>query len=264
MSKISIEIPLTWGVHIREVLEAIRAQTYQNYEILIASSLHDDRYLDIIREYDAKLIYCGPHILEKRYSAHTISTGDYALLLDETRIPRRDLLYRLQETDSDMVIIGEKDIGNTFWVRMANLDKINIMECNKIDITSGFILPRYFRSVLLTESLRQVRKNVDDLIFKSILMEDHQLISFEAFRLSHSVYLMKEDLIFHYGDPTLRSIIKKYHRYGKYHRVLKNTSYEKLLNPLKKMRKICIGSRVKLYVFYVARGIPFLIGYYFF
>jgi hypothetical protein len=264
MSKVSIEIPLTWGKHLREVLEAIRIQTYQDYKIIIASSLRNGSYLDLVREYDVQLTYCGPNILEKRYSAHAISSGDNSLLLDETRIPARDLLYRLQKIDTDMVIVGEKDIGKSFWVRMSNLDKVNSMECNKIDMSSGFLLPRYFRFDLLTESLRNVRQNIDDSTFKSILMEDHQLISFEAFKLSSSVHLLRDELISHYGDTTLRSIIGKYHRYGKYHKILKNTCYNELLKPSKRIRKICLGSRIGLYTFYAARGIPFIMGYYFF
>ena len=81
MSKVSIEIPLTWGKYLGEVLEAIRTQTYQDYEVLIASSLRDDRSIDLLKEYGAKITYCGPNILEKRYLAHTISTGDISLLL---------------------------------------------------------------------------------------------------------------------------------------------------------------------------------------
>ena len=262
MSKVSIEIPLTWGKYLREILEAIRIQTYQDYEILIASSLRDDCSIDLLKEYGAKITFCGPNILEKRYLAHNLSTGDYSLLLDETRIPSRDLLYKLQQINTDMAIIGEKDIGDTFWIRMGNLDKKNSMECNKIDMSSGFLLPRYFKSDLLTESFKHLRQNIDDHTFKSVLMEDHQLISFEAMKLSNSVRLLKEDLISHYGDATFWSIVRKYHRYGRYHRVLKNTYYDGLLNPTKRIRKICIGGKIELYIFYVARGLPFLLGYY--
>lgn len=93
-------------------------------------------------------------------------------------------------------------------------------------------------------------------------MEDHQLISFEAMKLSNSVHLLKEDLISHYGDATFWSIVRKYHRYGRYHRVLKNTYYDNLLKPSNRIRKICTGDKGLLYVFYAARGVPFLIGYY--
>ena len=264
MTKISIEIPLTWGSHLAELLEAIRTQTYQEYEITVASSLGDGSYSDMLQEHGAKVVHCGPYILEKRYSAHKLSMSDYSLLLDETRIPQRDLLFKLATRKEDMVVIGEKDIGRTFWVRMSNLDKINSIECNSFDMKSGYVLPRYFRAEILDRAFASIRKKISDRVFKSVLMEDHQLISYEACQLSKSFAKINEELISHYGDQTLYSIIRKYHRYGKYHNVLKNTYYGPLLSPKNRVRKVCIGSVIQLYVFYAARGIPFMVGYYLF
>ena len=264
MPQISIEIPLTWGNHLEEQMEAIRNQTFQDYKISIASSLSYGECNDILRNYDAKVVQSGPNILEKRYEAHNISSGEFSLLLDETRIPEKDLLQRLSYNQSDMVVIREFDIGNSFWIELANLDKINILECNKIDMSSGFILPRYLKFKLLSESFNKIKENLQSEIFRSVLMEDHQLISFEATKLTKSISVLEKSFLKHYGDETLTSIVKKYHRYGKYHRLLGGTVYDDISSPRNRIRKICIGGRIKLYTLYLARGIPFLIGYYLF
>ena len=161
-----------------------------------------------------------------------------------------------------MVIIDERDIGHNFWVKMSNLDKINSLECNGFDADKGFVLPRYFKSTLLTEAFKEIRRRFDDTLFKSVLMEDHQLIYYEASKLSKSIGFLMDQIIFHYGDDSLLSIIRKYHRYGRGHKILRNTYYEELLSPRKRVRKICSGNIIGLYIFYLARGIPFLIGYY--
>lgn len=259
---ISIEIPVKWGMHIDEQLEAIRGQTYQDYEVIIAFSVLNNALKDTLQEYDIKIVKCGPNLLDARYSAHNSAKGDFSLLLDETRIPSSDLLKTLHNEEKDIIVINEQDIGNNFWTTLSNLDKLNSLECNKIDMSAGYVLPRYFRSSILSESFDRIRKNLDDDTFKSVLFEDHQLISFEAFKISNSFAIIKDVLLYHYGDTSLISIFKKYHRYGKSHSVLKNTNYEPILNPKKRIRNICHGSRLKLTIFYAARGIPFLIGYY--
>jgi hypothetical protein len=260
--KISIEIPVTWGNHLSEQMEALRNQTFQDYDISIASSMSNENIEDLLKEYDVRITHCGPNILEKRYLAHLQSRGEYSLLLDETRIPRPQLLSELQKFTNDMVVIDERDIGNTFWINMANLDKINSIECNSFEAYKGYVLPRYFNSTLLTRAFEEIREKLDDTIFKSVLMEDHQLIYYEASKLSTSIATLKGQHLFHYGDASLLSILKKYHGYGKGHKVLRNTYYQELLSPRQRVRKICSGNRLGLYIFYIARGIPFLIGYY--
>lgn len=262
MPKISIEIPITWGNHIREQMEAIRNQTFQDYEIHVATSIDLKSNEDVLLEYGVKITHCGPNILEKRYLAHSQTNSEYSLLLDETRIPDRHLLSMLQNMDDDMVIIDERDLGNTFWVNMSNLDKINSAQCNSYEAYKGFVLPRYFKSTLLTKSFERIRDKLDDSIFKSVLMEDHQLIYYEASKLSTSVARLYGQHLLHYGDKSLFSILKKYYRYGRGHKILRNTDYEELLDPRKRVRKICYGNRIGLYIFYIARGLPFLIGYY--
>ena len=71
------------------------------------------------------------------------------------------------------------------------------------------------------------------------------------------------DLIRHYGDTRLSQIIKKYYRYGKTLKVLRGTTYNAFTKISRKRRRICKGNKFALYLLYLARGIPFLIGYYF-
>ena len=70
MPKISVEIPVTWGTHLGEVLEALRVQTFQDFELCAASSLGDDQHRDLLNSFGAKFASSGPNMLEKRFMAH--------------------------------------------------------------------------------------------------------------------------------------------------------------------------------------------------
>ena len=76
MSKISVEMPVTWETYLSEVLEAIRVQTFQDFEVCAASSLGDDQHRDLLNSFCAKFTSSGPNILEKKFRTHQPSGGE--------------------------------------------------------------------------------------------------------------------------------------------------------------------------------------------
>ncbi|AEB95031.1 glycosyl transferase family 2 [Metallosphaera cuprina] len=256
---ISIEIPVVHGKYLNEVFESIRSQTYQDFEVIITSS-GGEEISDLIKQYGFKEVKAITRLLNARYLAHLESKGEFSLILDETRTLRRDALSVLSALNHDMVIIGEQEIGNTFWLKLANLDKENILECNSIDTVKGFLIPRFFRREILDKAFNRLKENLKDKFDKVIFREDF-LRYYEARKESDDVFLLKDKLIFHYGDATLFQIIKKYHRYGKNTKMLKGTPYHNLVSINRTKRNICLGNKILLYLLYLARGIPFLIGY---
>jgi len=148
---ISIEIPITHGKYLRQVLESIRQQTYQDYEVIVVNSGRKE-LSDMVKQFGFKLVEKKTKLLHARYLAHKESKGDYALILDETRMLERDTLKTLSSLDYDMVIIGEKEVGDSLWVKLAQLDKENVLYCNPIDPLNGIALPRYFKSEILSRA----------------------------------------------------------------------------------------------------------------
>lgn len=256
----SIQIPALHGKYLREVFESIRGQTFQDYEVVVVNS--GGVVTDLVREYGFKEVRKDVKLLEARYLANLESRGDYALLLDETRPLRRDALELLSKNLHDMVIIGERELGNSFWVRAAQLDKDNIMSCNSSEAIKGFALPRLFKRDLLTTALERLRKGLGEK-FNQVIFPDHELIYYEASLISNDIFVFKDGLIYHYGDVSLRDIIRKYYRYGKSLKVLKDTPYSFMMSVSRKKRDICVGGlkgRLILYSLYLIRGVPFLIG----
>ncbi|AKA74674.1 glycosyltransferase [Saccharolobus solfataricus] len=257
---ISIEIPVLHGKYLRELIESIRSQTFQDYEVIVVNSSTAEEISDLIKQYGFKEVKENVKLLKARYLAHINTRGEYSLLLDETRILRRDALKILSSLNHDMVIIGEEEIGNSFWIKLANLDKENIMECNTPEAIKGFVLPRYFRNEVLVKAFMVLRENLKEK-FDEVIFPDHELLYYEASKVSNDVFVLKDKLIMHYGDSKLSEIVRKYYRYGKSLKVLNSTPYEHLTSISRKKRNICKGNKILLYLLYVARGIPFLVGY---
>jgi len=258
----SIQIPALHGKHLREVLESIRSQSLQEYEVVVVNSGGDD-ISDLIREFGFREIRRRARLLEARYLANLYSRGEYALLLDETRYLRKDALRMLSSNLHDMVIIGEREVGNSIWTRLAQLDKDNVMNCNAPEAIRGFALPRLFRRDILSAAMERLRAGLGD-VFKEVVFPDHELIYYAASKISGDLFVLKEELIYHRGDEDLRGIARKYHRYGKSLRILKGTPYSFMTSISRKRRTICeggLGDRLMLNLLYLARALPFALGY---
>ncbi len=157
----SIQILVLYGKYLREVFESIRLQILQDYEVIVVNS-GGGNISDLVKEYGFKEVKKVVRLLEARYLANRESKGDYALLLDETRPLRKDALELLSKNLHDMVIIGERELGDSFWVKAAQLDKDNIMYCNSPEAIKGFSLPKLFRRELLTNALERLREGLGD------------------------------------------------------------------------------------------------------
>lgn len=258
----SIQIPVLHGKYLRDVFESIRRQTLQNYEVVVVNS-GGYQASELIREYGFKEVRKDVKLLEARYLANEESNGDFALLLDETRPLRREALHALSLNLHDMVIIGEREVGDSLWVRLAQLDKENIMECNTPEAIRGFALPRLFRREILKRAISSLRANLGEK-FSQVVFPDHELIYYEASRLSDDVFVLRDQLIYHYGDVSLREIVRKYYRYGRSLKLLESTPYSFMTSLGRKKRKVCVGGvtdRLSLYLLYLVRGVPFALGY---
>ena len=262
---ISIEIPVTWGTHLRQVMESIRSQNFADYEIVVINSSNSADVSDIANEYGAMLFPGPKSLLEARWLGHEKSKGDRELFLDETRLLAKGALERLSEMTEDMVVIGESEVGNGLWIRLADLDKRISMNYNldKLGPEFGFILPRFFKREVLNYSFHMLLEKMGTEIFSKIVHGDHQLIYREAYSYSTSVGVIRTPLIFHFGDESFGKIARKYYRYGKSARIKRNVPYLKSLTIRKRMRIVpALKDKVILIPLYSARGISYVVGYY--
>ncbi len=266
---ISIEIISRGEISIKNVLESIKKQTYKNYEVVCVDSSEDKNNKQALLDYGCKVIEVPKETghLKARYLAHQKSIGDKSLILDSTRPLKENALCILNNkySECDMVILREDSLGNGFWVDQARKMKaISEMQENRImNETLAFLLPRFYNSFLLKQAFENIHNNLNEY-FDKISYGEHHLIFEACKKLSTNVMLSNETLLSHYEDDSFLSIVRKYYRYGRMQKTLKKLPESAVNSFSSHIRKgVSIKSRLETMPINAARGIPFIIGYFF-
>ena len=259
---ISIEFSVVNGRNLDNLLESVRTQTYQDYEIVVVTS--NDKSHDLLKQYGATVIEKHTGKLEARYLAHSNSKGDFEFILEETRILRPDALEKLFEIGSvDMAIVREKEIGNNLINKLNRLDmQIGSLKGSESP-DSLYVLPRYFRREVLAYGLEKAYENIPPELIPKIVSSDMEMIYFEAYNKYRYLASVETPLIEKNGEKSVMESMTKYFRYGKTQKLLKNTKYEKSLGVKGRFRKIpSLRYIPAVMAIYAIRGLPYLAGYY--
>jgi len=108
MPKFSIIIPV-YNVekYIKECLDSVMNQTYNNYEVIVVNDGTKDRSMDIVKNYDVKVINQENQGLSAaRNIGASKAKGEYILFVDSDDTIETDLLQRLDkalEKDTDLI-----------------------------------------------------------------------------------------------------------------------------------------------------------------
>ena len=262
MSEISIEIVSNYDTRIIDLLESIRKQTFQEYETIIATD--SKKLIDLIKEYDAKIIQTvHSGTLYRRMVAHKSSTGEKSLLLEASRFLYKDCLMELSKNSHHMVVIEEKDVGNSLVARVQNIEKsAYVNKMVKYSPDSLIVEPRMLSKYILDEAFPKI-----ELIPKQILLNiqygDLDIIYHEAFKISQDVSTTNFPLIYHYTDNNIFELIKKYYSYGRSNRFIKMTNYSKKFTLRNHLRpNYGIKKSLQIYPLWLVKALTFGIGQY--
>lgn len=121
---ISIVVPAyrTPEKFLREMIESVQKQTYENWELCIADGSLDDSIKDILEEYALKDSRVKYKLLDDNYGisgntnqALNMAAGDYVGLLDHDDILEVDALYEvvkaINETNADVLYTDEDKVS---------------------------------------------------------------------------------------------------------------------------------------------------------
>ncbi len=176
---VSIELISKGENSLLGVLNSIKNQNFDEYEIICADRSGDIKIRDILKKYKCEVIDLpvGTTALKARYIAHKYANGDGAIILDSTR-PLKDnalsIIYQ-KYYKHDMLIIKEDSLGSGFWVKQAELLKtLSEGEMDRIEKeTIGFLLPRFYNAKILTEAFENIKKDTGKLFDKISYGEHH-------------------------------------------------------------------------------------------
>lgn len=223
MSEFSIEIITRGESTLKDTLNSILGQSYNSFEIVCANSSSDPSITKVLDDYSVKHIEVGQvKHLRGRELSHSLSRGKFSLIMDSTRLLEPDALSVLEMyiKKFDLVAIKEGSIGSGFWVNQAKIYKSLSEKNAQTEIIKkkipSYILPRLYKSDVLTKTFLSLRQKIPDKLFDSIGYGEHHLIFQEALSFTESFFYYKDtELIKHYEDSSIRSIYRKYKSYGK-------------------------------------------------
>jgi len=259
---ISVEIPTLGEPTLQAALESVRRQTLQDYEVLVLDSSPGFSASDVARSYGARVIRARCGLLRARYELHAASRGDHALLLDATRLLRRDALEILRGTRWEMVVLAEREARTGPLSGAIDLDRRLAVESALVDrdAIDAYVLPRYFSSRLLSRAMDAVRAELGG-DFDRIVGEDHRMIFLEARRISGSIGIVEDPLILHVGDGGVRGILRKQIRYGRSAAVAAGHYAEIGRRRPRSARGVGAGELAGLYLLYAVQLAGHSIGY---
>lgn len=181
--------------------------------------------------------------------------------MDDTRFFSENFFLNLNPNPFDIGVINEREAVKNMYDKMINR-QIDINYNSKIDPNSNmFLLPRMYRTCILKEALNNIKNNLSSELFKNIKAMDLELIYYESYKISNNIEILNDNYIIHTTQDLIREI-KKYYKYGKNTKVLKNTVYSNLGKPNSRIRKPrSIIDFLVILCIYTIRGVPFLLGY---
>ncbi len=262
MPEICIEIVTNYDLRLLHLLESLRKQTFQDYEIVISAS--DLSIKDLVTGFDVKLVvYENTETLYRRMRAHEISTSRKSLLLESSRFLMPNALERLVEAKGDLVIIEERDVGTNLISRIQNIERNkDLLDVKKINPHFLIAEPRYFSSNVLVEAMSRIRKIPVETL-KRIQWGDLDIIYSETYKVSQSIEVINIPLISHFSDDTFYSLVKKYYQYGVNSRYLRHTIYKDEFKTRNHYRPY-LGPKdtLAVYSLLMVKAISFAIGSY--
>ena len=271
MSDFSIEIITRGEKSLKDSLESITRQTYNSFEIVCANSSSDSSITKILDDYSVKHLEVGiVRHLRGRELAHNLSGGKFSFMMDSTRLFEPDTLDILKQyiEKYDMVVVKEGSLGSGFWAKQSKIYK-NVSEKNtgtelvKEKVLS-YILPRLYKTNLLSNVFVSLRQKLSSKLFDSIGYGEHHIIFQEAISMTKSFYYYQnKELIKHYEDESMRSIYMKYKSYGKDQiilRALPHYNASRLSTHARNINKSQIIGNIFCLPLISIRTISFLIG----
>jgi hypothetical protein len=265
MIRISVEISVTSGKYLPRILCALRqiAPNPNLLEIVVINSSKKREVSDLCRNFNAKEIKEECSLLQSRYLGVINSSGDFILILDETRVPSPDLVRSLFSSPHNMMAFPEKNLGHGIINMLDRRDKDLVYRSGtSVSGKTTLIIPRFYSLQIIKKAFLAAREKLTDDVFKKVVAKDDRIIFHEASKISGETVFLSEYPIFHINDTDILREFKKYSRYGSTSRLLKGTEYEFMSGLGDKFRKFSSFEDFPLLFLYLLRGAAYAVGYY--
>jgi glycosyltransferase involved in cell wall biosynthesis len=195
-------------------LQSVRGQDVPA-EIIVADDCSTDRSRSIADAFGAQVLTGPLPLLEARIRAAEAASTGVVVLLDSDQILRRGVLEGcLQMLDSnDALVLEEESSPSSSWISgLLAADKRLLHHLSDHHLTpgSGSLLPRVFKSWVLTRAFELIPKHVHSMV---VVAQDHAIIWDAVAKVTTSVGMVPNAVV-HEEVTTFRDVFRKYFRWG--------------------------------------------------
>ena len=199
-------------------LESIKKQTYKNIEVIVVDSYSQDNTVKIAKKYGAKTLQTRGGLLWARYIGHLHSRGEIELLLDSDQILNPETIEISVNkilAGYDMLLLEEQSYKpRTFIQWLFYIDRKHVHKIMDLNPLHGVLLARAYKYCILDKAFKNIRQKLPLSVMFRLVSQDHAIIYYEAWRVSNKVAVVK-NAVYHIEPSTLKSLVKKFYRYGK-------------------------------------------------
>lgn len=263
---VSINIP-TYNSEktIQKTLESVKNQTYKKIETIVIDSYSKDKTLEIVKNFNCKIIKYKGKLLGARYEGIKRSKGKFVLLLDSDQILEKTAIERAIKLFSyfDMLWLEEFTYKpKSVLEKLFDADRKLIQKYSKdyIGAVGGVILPRFYKRDILIKAMKRIPKD----LLPICAAHDHAIIYYESSKFSKRIGKLSF-AVWHIEPSNLVSLWKKTYRWGRTTRdLIKRGVYVNLIKSKMKLRRFYLNDlslSIKSLVLRTLRGVPYLLGY---
>ena len=264
---VTISIPtFNSASFLKKCLKAVRDQTYKNIEVNVVDGNSHDGTVEIANRFGAKVMNYPGALLGARYEGLKVAKGKYILLLDSDQILEETCVEKAVAKigkAKDMIFLEEKVFRrDNFIEKLFHYDRKLIERVKDLNPETSVMLPRFYR----TKILKKAFTNIPTDLFQSVGGPDHAIIYFEAWNISHRVEVLP-NAAKHIEPNSLRSMWRKFYRWGYTSVGARNGKYDDLLNKKERFRKGLFKNghwkeSMASILLLLIKGVPYKIGYF--
>lgn len=262
--KLSIAITAVSSTELESCFNSLNNSERIETEVIINNALELTDVSEIIKKYGYIEIKRKTNIMDSRYELAMRCTGDYILIMDDTRRFSKFFLNNLPSDLHNINIIDEFQEGSNCYSRLMERQNtiVNQNHSSALDPEKvRFLLPRLYKASILKSTMKEIKNKLPESTFSGLRGMDLELIYFEAAKLTLDIRFISSVNLRH-SEIYLLEDLKKFYKYGKNTRELRNSSYRNLGNLRGRMREFTNLNEILIVgMTMLIRGLPFAIGY---
>ena len=260
---LSIAVSATSSNDLEKCLRSVSRQGVSNIDVIVNNATDSPVISQIVMKYKYREIKLKTNILLSRYITVKETTGDYVLIMDDTRRLADGFINALSDHNIEPVTaIAEYQEGVGPYANL--LRSVSGMDIDSRKLNPErirYILPRLYRRDVVMNALSRIRSKLPADLFASLEALDLELIYYEAFAITRKTGFITEPHIIHKEVSYLKDI-KKMFKYGKSTRLLRKTTYKDMGNLGGRFRFAnTLGNQIDGFILMLIRGLPFFLGY---